>query len=251
VSQEYSASPDYSPFAREYAQSRPGYPTELYTYLVSLLNRHECAWDCATGNGQAARSLTDYFDRVIATDMSAEQIKHAAPHPRIEYRVTSSEDSGLLAGSVDLITVAAALHWFDLDRFFAEARRVLRPNGVLAAWTYHIGHMLPPFDHLFYRFCEDVLRPYFSTKTKLVDDRYNTIEFPGTGIAPIEVCMKANWTLDQMLGFIHSWSGTQQYIADHGEDPVQLIAEELNALWGSPQNVHELNWPLYLRIARV
>src|SRR5574341_2011719 len=109
-------SPDYSPFARQYAESRPKYPAELFSYLAALVDRHHLAWDCATGNGQAALDLVKHFERVIATDVSAEQIRHAVPHPQIEYRVARAEQSGLEDQSVDLVTVASALHWFDLDR---------------------------------------------------------------------------------------------------------------------------------------
>jgi ubiquinone/menaquinone biosynthesis C-methylase UbiE len=132
-------SPDYSSFAGKYAQSRPGYPAELFHRLASLLEPRKVAWDCATGNGQAAVALVEHFDRVIATDVSAEQIRHAAQHPQIEYRVASAEESGLDDRSVDVATVASALHWFDLDCFYSEATRVIRPQGLLAAWTYHTG----------------------------------------------------------------------------------------------------------------
>lgn len=251
VTHEHPASPDYSPYARQYAKSRPGYPPELFTYLASLVDRHERAWDCGTGNGQAARGLAGHFNQVIATDVSTEQIKNAAPHPRIEFRVATAEDSGLEDQSLDLVTVAAAIHWFDLDRFYAEVKRVMRPGGVLAAWTYHIGHMEPPFDVLFSRFYSDVLAPYFAANARLVDNRYESITLPGTPIDPIDLSMNANWTLDQMLGFIRSWSGTQAYLKERGQDPVDLIASELLALWDDPQRVHELHWPLYSRISRL
>lgn len=136
--------PDSSPVASAYATSRPGYPAELFARLASLVERHELAWDTATGNGQAAIGLAEHFDRVIATDVSAERLRHGLPYPRVEDRVATSERSGLRDRSVDVIATAAAIHWFDLPRFYAEVRRVARPGAVAAAWTYHIGYVAPP-----------------------------------------------------------------------------------------------------------
>jgi SAM-dependent methyltransferase len=249
-SQPNDRSPDYSPYARQYAQSRPGYPAELFSFLASLVKRHTLAWDCATGSGQAAFSLVEHFDRVIAIDISDKQIAHAAPHPQIEYRVATAEQSGLDDQSVDLVTVAAAVHWFDLDKFYAEVERVMHSGGVVAVWTYHIGHMEPPFDQLFGRFYRDVLAPYFPAKAQRVNDRYATITLPGQAITAPDFQMTATWTFDQLLGFINSWSGTQKYITDRGENPVSLIAVELEEAWGARDTLRTLRWPLYTRVAR-
>jgi SAM-dependent methyltransferase len=249
--QENKISPDYSPFAGQYAQSRPGYPPELFAYLASLVDRRRLAWDCATGNGQAALGLVKFFDRVIATDISAEQIRHAVSHPKIDYRVAGSERSGLDDRSVDLITVASAMHWFDLDRFYAEVKRVTRPGGILAAWTYHVGYVDPPFDRVLGRFYREVVSPYFASGARLVDDRYKAITLPGEPIDAMEFHMSAVWNLDQMLAFVRSWSGTQEYIKKRGEDPIALMASELDSIWGDRKRIHTLRWPLYLRISKL
>jgi len=243
--------PDYSPFARQYAQSRPRYPAGLFAHIASLLNRHGLAWDCATGNGQAALQLVEHFDRVIATDVSSEQIRHATPHPRIEYRVARSERSGLADASVDLVTVASAIHWFDLDDFGREVVRVVRPGGLLAAWTYHVGDMEAPLDRVFRRFYDEVLRTSFAAGARLVDDRYRSLALPGEPLECPDFFVSAGWTLDRMLGFIASWSGTQEYIRQRGEDPVVLIKDELAELWGDPEGVRQVRWPLYIRLARL
>jgi len=244
-------SPDFSSFAKEYAQSRPQYPAELFSYLVSKVQRHVLAWDCATGNGQAAIELARSFDRVIATDVSEEQILHATQHPQIDYRIASAEASGLDDGSVDLVTVASALHWFDIDGFYEEVRRVIRPGGVLAAWTYHVCYMEAPFDRLFRHFYFKVLYAYFAPGARLVDDRYETITLPGKALTSGDWSVSVTWNLDQMLDFIASWSGTQQYLKDRGEDPVNLISDELQQLWGERNEFHEVRWPLYTRISRL
>lgn len=244
-------SPDYSSYAKQYAQSRPTYPEELFSYLASLVEQHNLAWDCATGNGQAALALTEHFKRIIATDISAEQIRQAIPHPQVEYRVAKSEQSGLEDKSVNLVTVASALHWFDLDSFFREVRRVVRRGGVLAAWSYHVGYMEPPFDKLFLRFYQDVLYDYFAPGARLVDDRYENIILTGKSIDAGQFYVSADWNLHQMLAFIKSWSGTQQYIQEQGEDPTELIADELKQIWGNRDKVYTIRWPLFMRISRL
>lgn len=187
--------PDYTSFAKEYSQTRPSYPSELFSYLASLLDRRTLAWDCATGNGQAVLELARYFERVIATDISAEQLRHSVPHPRITYRVAQAEQSGLDGQSVDLLTVATALHWFDLDRFYSEACRVVRSGGVLAVWTYHVGYVEPPFNEAVERSYRDVVSPYFAPGARFVDDRYEGITLPGEAVDAGEYFASASWNL--------------------------------------------------------
>jgi SAM-dependent methyltransferase len=243
--------PDYSPYADQYAHSRPTYPPELFDRLAALLDRRELAWDCATGSGQAARDLVSRFAHVVATDVSGEQIRHAPQHPRIEYRVTPAERSGLDDASVDLVTVASALHWFDLDAFYAEAQRVLRTGGVLAAWSYHVGRVEPPFDRVFRWLYDDVLSTYFDPGARLVDDRYETLTLPGASVDIGSLHVRAAWDLGHMERFIASWSGARRYAEKRGENPVALVAHELAKLWGDPTRVHTIRWPLYIRVSRV
>jgi ubiquinone/menaquinone biosynthesis C-methylase UbiE len=224
----------------------------LFEYLASLVDRHEAAWDCATGNGQAAVGLARHFERVIATDISTEQIRHAIKNPRIDYRVAQSESCGLDNDSVDMVTVAAAVHWFDLGAFYAEVKRVLRPGGVLGIWTYHVGHVEPPFDHVFRRFYFDILRPFFAPQVQLVDEHYRTLVLPGESLdTPSDLYITAEWKLEQMRSFIMSWSGAQKYLEDRGQDPIDTIADELGAIWGKPDTLHRVRWPLFIRASRV
>jgi SAM-dependent methyltransferase len=244
-------SPDYSSYAKQYAQSRPRYPEELFTHLASLVTQHDVAWDCATGSGQAAISLVKYFKKVIATDISSEQIKNATKHKQIEYKVCEAENSFIDGKSINLVTVASALHWFNLENFYKEVKRVLKLGGVLAAWTYHIGYIEPPFDQLFLHFYKDVLSEYFVKGAELVDDRYSEIKLPGITIETNEYFMSADWNLSNMLSFIESWSGTQQYMKVKGKNPVDLISAELKQVWGAPEKIHTLRWPLFIRISRL
>lgn len=244
-------SPDFSRDSESYSAYRPRYPDALFAWLASVAPRRDAAWDVATGTGQAALGLAPHFTRVIATDLSAEQIRHATPHPRVQYRVASAESSGLEDAAVDLIASAAAIHWFDLPAFYAEVRRVARPGAVLAAWTYHVGHMEPPFDAVFAPFYEDVLAPYFAPGARLVDDRYRTIDLPGRALDAPEFTMSVRWTAAEVLRYVRTWSGVHAYTDATGEDPVERIAPSIDALCGSTGTRHELRWPLYIRASRL
>jgi SAM-dependent methyltransferase len=243
--------PDFSSVASAYAMHRPRYPAGLFAWLASEVDRHELAWDTATGNGQAALGLAEHFDRVIATDVSAEQVKHGLPHPRVEYRVATSERSGLPEDSADVIATAAAIHWFDLPRFYDEVRRVARPGAVAAAWTYHIGYVAPPFDELFHWFYFEVVGPYFAAGARLVDDRYAAIHLPGEEIEAPPFETRALWTHAQMLDFVRTWSGVHAYREASGADPVELLAPRALEIWGDPDRAMEVRWPIYVRAARV
>ena len=160
----------FSSASGRYAAFRPDYPATLYDWLAGQCAEHDIAWDCATGSGQAAQGLAPHFRCVVATDASAEQIRHAATHPDIDYRVAPAEASGLVDHSVDLVTVAQAAHWFDLPRFYAEVARVLKPGGVIALWGY--GRMVLPgeLDAPFQRFYEETVGSYWPPERALIDD---------------------------------------------------------------------------------
>jgi ubiquinone/menaquinone biosynthesis C-methylase UbiE len=146
--------------AAEYAHLRPTYPDNLFEFLATVVASRNIAWDCATGNGQAATHLARHFGQVIATDESGEMIAQAPRDPRITYWVAEAEDSGIEDHLVDLVTVASAIHWFDLDRFYAEVRRVVKPGGVIAAWTYYTHVFGSAIDAVISRLVHDVLGAY-------------------------------------------------------------------------------------------
>lgn len=239
----------FSTHAGGYARYRPRYPAELFAFLASVSPGRRLAWDCATGNGQAAVGLADHFEQVIATDASARQIGEAEPHPRVTYRTGLAERSGLDGGSVDLTTVAQALHWFDFDAFFAEARRVAAPGGLLAVWVYDLLRVAPAVDAVLLRYHEEIVGPHWPPERKWVDERYQSIPFPFEEIPAPAFEMRAEWTLDDLTGYLGTWSAAKRYQKERGEDPLDLIRPDLEAAWGGPA-AREIRWPLILRVGK-
>jgi SAM-dependent methyltransferase len=241
----------FSRVAPAYASCRPGYPDELFAYLAEITDRHELAWDCAAGNGQATVSLTRIFRRVLATDISGAMLDRAPRHPKIQYRVASAEASGLEPASVDLVTVAQALHWLETDSFFAEAQRVLVPGGVLAVWTYgmlYVGD--PDLDRTLGDYYHDVVGPYWPSDRRHVESGYTTLPFPFAELRPPVFAMEEPWTLSELLGYVGTWSATQRFRQDVGRDPLLELAEELGEHWGQPASERLIRWPLSLRVGR-
>jgi SAM-dependent methyltransferase len=251
MSKEQRAFEDhFSSHSRQYAQTRPRYPDEIYSYLASLTPSRSLAWDCGTGNGQAAIGLSNYFDRVYATDASAEQIAQAYPHQRVEYHAEPAEQVSLPASSTDLITVAVAIHWFNFDEFYREARRVLKPGGVLAAWTYNSVEISPEIDALIWQYYRDIVGEYWPERIRYLEERYETIPFPFEEINPPAFSMEIDWNLLQLAGFLDSWSATQRYKAQKGKHPLELLWPDLLAAWGEENKTRLIRWPLHFRIGR-
>jgi len=237
----------FSALAAGYAVFRPDYPQALFEYLAAVAPRGECAWDCATGSGQAAVALARHFQRVIATDASAEQIAKAHPHPRVHYAVAAAEDSDLPSRSVDLVTVAQALHWFDLPRFFTEVDRVLRPDGVLAVWTYNLFRTdIAELDAAIQRLYGDVLDGYWPPERRLVERGYQDLAIPFTALAVPTFEMHSCWDATHLLGYLRTWSAVRHYRESCGTDPVAALEEEVRARAGA-QSL-EIRWPLAVRV---
>jgi SAM-dependent methyltransferase len=241
----------FSEQARVYALYRPQYPGELFDYLASIAPGCNLAWDCGTGNGQAAQELAKHFNRVIATDGSADQIAQAAAHERIEYRVERAEEVHLEPRSVDLITVATAVHWFDLEPFYQVVRQVTRPNGILAVWMYHLPAVNPAIDEILLHYYTNVLAGYWPERFHFMREFYRTLPFPFEELDPPLFKMQTNWELDQLAGFLDSWSATRRYQKERGLNPLSIIWQSLFEAWGDPGHRRTLRWPLYFRVGRV
>jgi len=241
----------FSEQAGVYASHRPHYPGELYDYLASISPNRKLAWDCGTGNGQAALELAKRFNRVIATDGSAEQIALAVPHDRIEYRVERAEDLRLEPRSVDLVTVATAVHWFDLEPFYQVVRQVVRPEGILAVWMYHLPSTNPTIDSIISDYYGQVLQGYWPERFQYMRELYRTLPFPFEELSPPAFNMQTDWDLGQLVGFLDSWSATRRYQKERRKSPVSIIWQSLSEAWGEPDQRRTLRWPLYFRVGRV
>ena len=239
----------FSKQAAGYAKFRPQYPQELFDYLGSIAPSRQFAWDCATGNGQAAVGLASVFDHVIATDASEKQIANAQSNQIVQYRVAAAENSGIASETIDLIMVAQALHWFDLDRFYLEARRILKPDGVLAASAYNLLHIEPAIDVIVNRYYHEVVGPFWPPERELVEQFVN-LSFPFHEIDAPQFEMTVQWNLEHLLGYLRTWSSTQRFIAAKGSDPLDHIMDELHSAWGAREQTRRVSWPLIVRIGR-
>lgn len=247
----------FSGHADEYARYRPTYPPALFAYLADQCAVHELAWDCATGNGQAALGLAEHFGRVVATDASTEQIEAARPHPRVTYEVARARESPLDDATADLVTVAQALHWIEPDPFYAEVHRVLKPDGVFAAWTYGLFHLAPDdpaadaVDPLIETFYHERIGPYWPPERRHIEAKYQSLPFPFDEVPTPDFTLTMDWALEAMLGYLRTWSATKRYIREHGNDPVAAMASDFASAWGNPATQRTLHWPLHLRVGRM
>jgi len=241
----------FSKQATDYAKYRPGYPPALFDWLKSLTTTHELAWDVGTGNGQAALELTKFFAQVIATDPSTAQINSAQTHARVTYKVQPAEQSDCATHSVELVTIAQALHWFDFERFYAEVKRVLKPGGVIAAWTYTLNEVSPDVDAVVRHFYQDIVGPYWPPERRYIDASYRTIPFPFAEIKAPPIRMETQWTLDDYIGYLRTWSATQRYQQARQSDPIEMIAATLATAWGDAQRIRTVLWPIHVRAGRV
>jgi SAM-dependent methyltransferase len=241
----------FSGHADCYEAFRPTYPDALFDYLASLCSRRELAWDCATGNGQAAVPLASHFSRVIATDASQKQIEQARGPENVQFSVAAADSAPIEDGSADLVTVAQALHWFDLPKFYAEVSRVTRPGGILAVWCYQMHSITPEIDRLVHYLYSDIVGADWPPERRLVEEGYKTLAFPFEGLASPAFEMKHSWDLGRVWGYLSSWSSTQRYRARTGQDPLELIKHELEAAWGDPTKTRDVIWPLHMRVGRI
>lgn len=259
-----SAKDLFSAQSKEYASSRPTYPRALFEFIVGLVDEKTLAWDCATGNGQAALVLADYFKEVIASDISARQLENAQQKSNIKYQIFSAENTPLKDNSVDLITIAQALHWFDFDRFYSEARRVLRKRkdgkigeggGIIAAWAYGLHTISPEVDKVTHQLYEDVLGDkYWPPERKYVEERYETIPFPFEQIPAPEFQIQLSWNLSELVNYYRSWSSVQKFIEKNKYDPISEVSSSLEYGWGGKNKVdvkRKVVWPLYVKIGKI
>ena len=238
----------FSTHSTQYQRYRPSYPSALFEWLAAQTPAHALAWDCATGNGQAAQALATYFDKVIATDASAQQIAQCQPHEGVEYRVANAEQPPFADVSIDLITVAQALHWFDYTAFFQQAWRVLKNQGVLAVWSYNLLSITPAIDAIVKHYYHDIVGPYWPPERQLVEQGYAPPPPPFSEIHTPTFAMTSQWDLNDLLGYLGTWSASVYYTEARQQDPLSRIRDDLAQVWADPNQRRSVHWPLHIRI---
>lgn len=240
----------FSTISDKYAKFRPDYPAAIFNFLYPLLKRKDSAWDCGTGNGQVARELALDFVSVAATDVSPEQIKHAFHAENINYSIQSAEQTTFPNDSFDLITVGQAVHWFDFDRFYEEVKRVGNTNSIIALFGYELNHITPEIDQVVRSFYSDVLGNYWASERTYIQQRYQTIPFPFRELETPDVTNIKLWSLEDLIGYLNTWSAVRQYEKANGNNPVKLIENDLRNAWGTLE-VRKVSFPIIFRAGRV
>jgi ubiquinone/menaquinone biosynthesis C-methylase UbiE len=233
-----------------YARYRPGYPVELYSFLNSLLVTKQNAWDCATGNGQVAKELSDFFENVFATDISQQQIDNAIQKDNIFYSIQSAEQTSFPDNYFDLITVAQAIHWFDFDLFYKEVIRTIKPNGIFAVIGYGLLKVTPDIDAVIEHFYRNTIGAFWDKERKYIDEHYQTIPFPFNEIKAPVLSNQFEWTLEELLGYFETWSAVQHFIKANGNNPVELVRAELQKIWATG-STKKIQFPMLLRVAQI
>lgn len=244
----------FSSQSSAYRKFRPSYPRELFDFLASCLPQQALIWDCACGNGQATEAWSGDGISVIGSDLSRAQLACTDPNSAHLYLQALAEAVPLADRSVDLVTVAQALHWFDFERFYSEVHRVLKPGGLFAAWTYSFLTVTPQLgsalDREVQHFYHQVVGPYWPPERRWVDQEYASIPFPFSLVEAPTFSLKLNWNLAQVIGYLSSWSAVALYREANKHDPMPEVKRRLQALWGEPQRSRQLNWRLSLRLGR-
>jgi len=238
----------FSSTAKEYAVFRPTYPKELYEFIYKHVAHFDMAWDCGTGNGQVARDLSKRFNKIVATDISAKQIENAYTSSNISYLI-AAEEIDFPEKNFDLITVAQAIHWFDREKFYTEVKRVGKHEARLAVWGYGLLSINKDIDPVLQNFYKNNIGLYWDNERKLIDEHYDTISFPFEEIHVPEFKLSFEWTLDELGGYLSTWSSVQKFYTIHKINPVEGFIEKIRPSWNSDRMT--ITFPLFLRLGKV
>lgn len=233
-----------------YAAARPQYPHNLYEFLASRVDNRERVWDCGAGNGQASVAIAKYFREVYATDISDRQIANAIAKDNVFYSVQPAEKTNFPDAYFDAVIVAQALHWFDLDRFWSEVKRVLKKGGIFSAWGYSWLSVSPKVDLIIKEEILDIIEPYWSPRIDLIRNGYCKIDFPFEPIPVPSIEMKIFWTLPELLAYMHTWSATRQCMRKQGTDFFEALSDKLSSIWGDSRDRKEVTMNFHIIAGR-
>ena len=240
----------FSGHARGYASFRPVYPDDLYSFILEHVENRINAWDCGTGNGQVARQLSKHFRHVDATDISQKQIDQAYQAENIHYHVCEAGQTPFPDNRFDLITAGQALHWFDLEKFYAEVKRVAVDGGAIAVWGYGLNGVDKSVDELVLDFYSNTTGPYWDAARKLVENRYEGIPFPFDPVGFPEFSIITRWTLNEYIGYLRTWSASQKYTRENAREPTTDLFNKLKKLW-QPGEVKDVRFPIFGKMGRI
>jgi SAM-dependent methyltransferase len=241
----------FSTSAAAYRQARPGYPPALFQWLCSLPQTPTQAWDCGSGSGQASRGLARHFPHVLASDPSAKQLAEAPPTRGITYICAPAERAPLPDQSVDLTLAAQAAHWFDLDAFYAQVRRVSRPGAILALVTYGPFEASGQLGAALEAYYTGPLHAHWPAERAHVEAGYQTLPFPFAEIDSPAFAMRVRWPFDRLATYLETWSALKAYRDVLGHDPLPAMIAPIRDAWGDPNARREIRWPLSLRVGWV
>ncbi|MEO6819236.1 MAG: methyltransferase domain-containing protein [Ginsengibacter sp.] len=236
--------------SNNYAKYRPQYPLEFFDYLFSIIPNKENAWDCGTGNGQVAFELAKKFEHVFATDISQSQIDNALQANNIVYSVQPAESTNFENRQFDLIVIAQAIHWFDFEKFYAEARRTAKTNALICVVGYGLVEIDEKLDSVISNFYKNVIGIYWDKERKYIDEKYQTIPFSFSEIHTSKFVNKLTWRIEHLIGYINTWSTVKHFIKKNGNNPVDKLQIEIEKIWGN-EVMREISFPLLLRIGRI
>jgi len=239
---------NFSKQAQYYAKYRPSYPKEMYLQIMAYVKERACAWDCGTGNGQVAVALSEFFKTIYATDISFGQLQNSYKKNNIHYSQSSAESVVFKENTFDLVTIAQAIHWFDFSRFYQEVNRVLKNNSIIAVIGYGKLQTDESVNQKLSDFFEEMFGLYFTKNRKYVDEQYKTIPFPFDVIGEYEYMSTYNWELQDLQGYLYSWSSVQRFIDDKGKDPTVKLINSISINW---ENSKEVRFPVFLKLGRI
>jgi ubiquinone/menaquinone biosynthesis C-methylase UbiE len=240
----------FSDASRQYALARPQYPDSLFEFIAQESPDLSAVWDCGTGNGQAAISLANYFDRVYASDPSQEQISHALSHEKVEYSVQLAEQTDFAEGQMSAVCVAQALHWFDFEKFFAEVQRVAKRDALFVAWGYDWFLVDPQFDDAFESLFRSEILPFWSPQVRHLWNGYSQVDVPFERWTVPPQNIELEWTFEQLFEYVFSWSATKCCIDRRGGEFLKITIQELRGYWGKAET-RKIRMPLHLLAGRI
>jgi SAM-dependent methyltransferase len=233
----------FSKQSSAYKAHRPTYEPRFFKTIASFANNHNLAVDIGCGSGQSTIGLEPYFQKVVGADPSFNQLSNADLGGNTSYFVCAAESIAMADNTFDMLTVGQALHWFEHDNFYSEARRILKPDGAIVVWCYGLFTIDEGVDSVINYFYHDVVGPHWPSERRHVENAYNEIPFEFVNVKRLKIDMTARWDVHAVIGMLSTWSATQKYQDAKKENPIQLIERDLTNAWGNAGE-KAITWPI-------